>query len=247
MVLLYIILAIGIITAIPLINLIFLKSQTFQRMVLPLIAMAAGVLLGNSFFHLIPETLEIMTAEEVIWLVTVGFLLTFGIEIFMRWHSHVSVHHHKPKKKPVGYLVLFDDIIHNAVDAVAITSTFLLSVPLGIVTAIAVALHEIPHEIGDYAVLVNSGFSKGRALAYNFISEFAAFGGVALVLLFNLKVESLAAFSAFTAGVFLYIAAVDLIPELHHESKKGNYIISSLIVIAGVLLMYALKLAIPEA
>lgn len=235
---LYIIASIGIITVIPLINLIFLKGKILERAMTPLIALAAGVLLGNAFFHILPETLEVMEAGTVVNSLVLGFLATFIIEIFMHWHSHLSPK--KYTKKPVGYLVLFDDIIHNIIDAAAITATFLISVPLGILTTIAVALHEIPHELGDYAVLVNSGFSRSRALLYNFVSEFAAFGGVIVVFFLNLGTESLGVFSAFAAGVFLYIAAVDLLPELHeHTSKYGN-IKNGLIVIFGIILMYAL-------
>ena len=162
----------------------------------------------------------------------------------MRWRIHL--HPTATQRKPVGYLVLFDDIAHNIIDAAAIAVTFLISIPLGIATTIAVAMHEIPHEIGDFGTLVYAGFSKGKALLYNFYSELAAFAGVALVLLGNLNVETLESFSAFTVGVFVYIAAVDLIPELHKNPKGTTSLMNFLVIAAGFLAMLGITILLPE-
>ena len=241
---LYILGAIGIITAIPLINLLFVSNRNIVKALDPLLALAAGVLLGNAFFHLIPEAMEVVPGSELLYIVALGFVTTFVIEIVMQWRNHL-----RPlaqKTKPVGYLVLFDDMIHNAIDAAAITATFLISVPLGIFTTLSVALHEIPHELGDYAILISAGFSRKKALLYNFYSELVAFAGVGIVLILNVNLESLASFSAFSAGVFLYVAAVDLIPELHKSSNKRYYTVNSLIVVAGLLFMLGLASFLPE-
>ena len=242
---LYILGAIGIITAIPLVNLLFVSSRNILKVLDPLLALAAGVLLGNAFFHLIPEAMKVVPGSELLHIVALGFVTTFAIETIMQWRNHL-----RPvaqRKKPVGYVVLFDDMIHNAIDAGAIAATFLISVPLGIFTTLSVALHEIPHELGDYAILISAGFSRKKALLYNFYSELVAFAGVGIVLLLNVNLESLASFSAFSAGVFLYVAAVDLIPELHKSSNKRYYMINSLLVIVGLLVMLALGNLLPEA
>jgi zinc and cadmium transporter len=244
MVLLYIVAAVAVITAIPLVNLLLIPGRTIQRTLNGLIALAAGFLLGNSFFHLLPEALESAAPLEVLQLVAVGFLFTFGVELIMRWRVHL--HPSGSQKKPVGYLVLFDDIAHNIIDAAAIAVTFLISVPLGIATTIAVAMHEIPHEIGDFGTLVYAGFSRGKALLYNFYSELAAFAGVSLVVFGNLDIQILESFSAFTVGVFIYIASVDLIPELHSNPKGATSLWHFLIIAAGFLAMLGITILLPE-
>ena len=237
---LYILGAMGIITVIPLVNLLFVSSRNILRALDPLLALAAGVLLGNAFFHLIPEAMKVVPGPELLHIVALGFVATFAIEIVMQWRNHL-----RPlagRKKPVGYLVLFDDMVHNAIDAGAIAATFLISVPLGIFTTLSVALHEIPHELGDYATLIYAGFSRKKALLYNFYSELVAFAGVGFVLLLNVNLESLASFSAFSAGVFIYVAAVDLIPELHRETHASGSVAQFAMVSVAIGMMYALLL-----
>jgi len=223
--------------------LLALKEEVIKKYIFIFVSLAVGALLGDAFIHLIPETFESFTnpaAASV--LVILGILLFFVVEKFLHWHHH-GQDVDEPHIHPVGHLVLFSDGIHNLVDGIIIGVSFLVSVPLGIATTLAVMLHEIPQEVGDFTVLLHSGFSRKRALWLNFLSALTAVVGVIIAFVLGQAGEGLVMWVLpIAAGGFIYIAVADLIPELH-KTKEINYSIFQIIaVIVGVLAMLALLL-----
>ena len=172
--------------------------------------------------------------------ILIGILASFVIEKIIHWHHcHVlpsSEHHH-----PVGMLALVGDGIHNTVDGALIAGSFLVSSELGIATTIAIALHEIPQEISDYALLIYSGYTRKAALLWNFCSALTAIIGALIVLLSRSEhPEFLTILMAFAAGNFLYIAGADLIPELHKETRLRSALIQLILICIGIGLMQTL-------
>lgn len=220
-----------------------IKEDLLKKYINFFISLAIGALLGDAFIHIIPEAFEgsLNTTLPSV-LVIIGILLFFVIEKFIHWH-----HHGEDKEEehihPVGKLVLFTDGFHNFIDGAIIGVSFLVSVPVGIATTIAVILHEIPQEIGDFAVLIHSGYTKKRALWLNFISALAAFLGLAFVFIFGNVIENFVTwFVPIAAGGFIYIAVADLIPELHKTKNIKHSLVQIGIIIVGVLSMVALTL-----
>ncbi|MCX6753458.1 MAG: ZIP family metal transporter [Candidatus Nomurabacteria bacterium] len=207
------------------------------------ISLAIGALLGDAFIHMIPEAFKSgLNSSTIGILIIVGLLIFFIIEKFIHWH-----HHGEDKEEthihPVGKLVLFTDGFHNMIDGVIIGASFLVSVPVGIATTIAVILHEIPQEIGDFAVLIHSGYSKRRAIWLNFFSALASFLGLVFIFVFgNIIQNSVVWFVPIAAGGFIYIAVADLIPELHKTNNIKHSIIQLGIIMLGILSMLALLL-----
>jgi len=218
-----------------------LRKELLEKYVFIFISLAVGALLGDAFIHLIPEAFEDATNSLLISiLVITGILFFFILEKFLHWH-----HHGEDKEKihihPVGKLVLFSDGVHNFIDGVIIGVSFLVSVPLGIATTLAVILHEIPQEIGDFAVLLHAGYSKTRALWLNFLSALLAIAGVIFALLLGDVAENfIVYFLPIAAGGFIYIAVADLIPELQKTKEIKYSILQIIVVITGVLAMVAL-------
>ncbi len=205
------------------------------------ISLAIGALLGDAFIHMIPEAFKSgLNSSTIGILIIIGLLIFFIVEKFIHWH-----HHGEDKEDdhihPVGKLVLFTDGFHNMIDGVIIGASFLVSVPIGIATTIAVILHEIPQEIGDFAVLIHSGYTKKRALWLNFLSALASVLGLIFIYIFgNVIKDSVVWFVPIAAGGFIYIAVADLIPELHKTKNIKHSIIQLCIIMAGVISMLAL-------
>ena len=229
------------------------RVETVQRTMHLFIGLAAGALLGDAFVHLIPEAFNEGIDEAAFSLsILGGILIFFLLEKYLRWHDHNTANHSEclpgeecviEPKKSLGALVIFGDGIHNFVDGAIIAASFLVSLPLGVATTIAVFLHEVPQEISDFALLLHSGYSRVKALMWNFASALMALLGV--IAFFALgeyfeQVEPLAA--AFTAGGFIYIAAVNLIPELKETTHPGKSTLEILAFIVGIALMFALLL-----
>ncbi|OGJ61994.1 hypothetical protein A3C37_00640 [Candidatus Peribacteria bacterium RIFCSPHIGHO2_02_FULL_53_20] len=221
---------------------LFAVSESLIRKCLVyFVSLAAGVLLGEVFLHILPEITEEtgMTAVTSMGIL-IGILASFVIEKIIHWHHcHVlpsSEHHH-----PVGMLALVGDGIHNTVDGALIAGSFLVSSELGIATTIAIALHEIPQEISDYALLIYSGYTRKAALLWNFCSALTAIIGALIVLLSRSEhPEFLTILMAFAAGNFLYIAGADLIPELHKETRLRSALIQLILICIGIGLMQTL-------
>ncbi len=225
-----------------------INEKRLKQMLFLLVSLSVGALLGDAFFHLIPESYEkIENSALVSFLIILGMLAFFIIERVLHWHHHESsqaeLEEHENKIGHLGKLILVSDGLHNFLDGIIIGISYLASTEIGITTTIAIILHEIPQEIGDFGVLIHSGYGKKKALFFNFLSALSAFGGAILLLSFRSIPESfLNAMLPFTAGTFLYIASSDLVPELHKNSK-GNLknIIYELIGIGiGLFAMYML-------
>ncbi|OGI76029.1 hypothetical protein A3C67_01535 [Candidatus Nomurabacteria bacterium RIFCSPHIGHO2_02_FULL_42_19] len=220
-----------------------LREELLRKYIYIFISVAVGALLGDALIHLIPEALEDSantTLTSV--LVIAGIFLFFALEKLLHWH-----HHGEDKEDnqihPVGKLVLFSDGIHNFMDGIIIGASFLVSVPIGLATTLAVILHEIPQEIGDFAVLLHAGYTKARALWLNFLSALTAIlGAVVLFAIGNVSEPASSWFLPMAAGGFIYIAVADLIPELHKTKEVKYSVLQMVAVIAGVLAMVGLTL-----
>ena len=218
-----------------------LREEWIRKYIFIFVSLAVGALLGDAFIHLIPEAFEESASSAGLFII-IGVLIFFTLEKFLHWHHHGEdegeAHIH-----PVGKLVLFSDGIHNFIDGVIIGVSFMVSVPVGLATTLAVILHEIPQEIGDFAVLLHAGYTKKRALYLNFLSALFAILGTVVAFLLG---ESGEAFTTwvlpFAAGGFIYIATSDLIPELHKTKELRHSISELALVLVGVLSMLALTL-----
>lgn len=219
-----------------------LSERTLQRILLPLVAFAAGSLLGGAFFHMIPAGLAAGLDEVAVYtLILAGFTAFFGLEQFLHWHHCRRAE--TDCKRPLTYLILIGDGLHNFLGGLAVAGTFLIDVRLGIVAWLAAAAHEVPQELGDFGVLVHGGWPRRQALLYNLLSAltFLIGGLVAYVASFGFDVSFLVPFAA---GNFLYIGAADLIPEVRgHANVKANAL-HFLAFAAGVVLMLLVKVAL---
>ena len=195
------------------------KKEIRDNFAKNLISFAAGAMITVAFFDLLPEAVEEAGENDAFFYVLLGFVIFFFAEKFIRlFHFH-----HGHGEKPTTYLVLIGDGVHNFIDGIIIAVAFLTSIPLGITTSMAVAAHEIPQEIEDMGILLANGLTKKKALLYNFLSALTALVGALLALTFHDFVEKyLYIFLAVAAGHFIYIAAADLIPELHESSKEDK-------------------------
>ena len=219
-----------------------LRPATLDRLLLPLVAFAAGSLIGGAFFHMIPAALDANVHILGIGVAVVtGFTVFFVLEQVLHWH-----HCHRAQsdcKQPLTYLVLIGDGLHNFLGGLAIAGTFLIDIRLGITSWLAAAAHEVPQELGDFGVLVHGGWSKRRALLFNVLSglTFLLGGLLAYGLSFQMDVSWLIPFAA---GNFLYIGASDLVPEVNkHHDLKANAVHLFAFVLGLTLLLFA-RLAI---
>jgi len=223
-----------------------LKENILRRLLMALVGFASGTLLGGAFLHLLPEALkETDTIATPFYYVILGIVSFFALEKFLYWrHCH-------EEECPVHtfvYLNLIGDGIHNFIDGMIIAATYIISFKsgnyqLGFATTLAVVFHEIPQEIGDFGVLIYGGFSKRKALTYNFISALTAILG-AVTTYYLAYLQSIEALLVpFAAGGFIYIAATDLMPELHKKSQANASLIQLLAIVLGIGLMAYLKMA----
>jgi zinc and cadmium transporter len=227
-----------------------------HRFLLVLVAAAAGTLVGDAFFHLLPEATPSWEAKGLdrmgLWIVG-GFLVLFALEISLRSrHAHVEMvdeathlhaHDGDGKVAPYAWTNLIGDGLHNFLDGAVIATAFLADVPLGVATTIAVVVHEVPQELGDFAVLLRAGLPVHRALALNFASALLAVVGALVVLVLPIKAETLESIGLpLITGAFLYIAAADLIPELHHHSRGRDAVLILACFLVGLGLMYGVLL-----
>lgn len=234
------------------IALMFLKEKFFNGLLLTLVALSAGAMLGNVAFHLFPEMLEMVEEGKVsmfasMLLFTGAFVFSFLFEKMFVWrHCHGSSHHNgagsahacKHHVKPYAQLALLSDGIHNVIDGLVIAASFVLSPALGVTTTCAIALHEVPQELGDYAVIVHGGYKKRRALFLNYLAASTVIiGGIVGYYLSTSIDVAVPLLLPFAAGGFLYIAAADLMPELKHEEKSSQAILHTGIFLLGIAIM----------
>ncbi len=218
------------------------KVHTLKRCLIYLVSFSAGALLGDVFIHLLPEIIGKNGFELNISLyILFGILFSFIVEKIINWR-----HCHHPTTKdhphPFAIMNLVGDFFHNFLDGLIIGASYLASIPVGIATTIAVILHEIPQEIGDFGILLHGGFSKNKALFFNFVTALSAVLGAVLSFILAARVEnSLSFLLPFAAGNFIYIAGADLIPELHKYefTTKGSFL-QLLAIILGIGIMIGL-------
>ncbi|MEW6142124.1 MAG: ZIP family metal transporter [Chloroflexota bacterium] len=216
------------------------KGEWLNKTLLVLVALSSGALLGGAFLHLVPEAIsELGGSLSVFLYLLLGFCLFFILEQFLHWrHQHGTTH----GVKPFSYLILVSDGVHNFIDGLVIAASFVVSFPVGIATTMAVALHEIPQELGDFGVLVYGGFSKFRALTFNYISAVTAIvGGVIGYLASSIIHGSIVYLLPFAAGNFIYIAAADLIPEIKHAVSLRRSILHFCVFLIGIGIMLLVK------
>lgn len=223
---------------------IWMKEKSVQKLLIILVAFSAGALLSGAFFHLLPESLAHLASMVSFTYVLVGFVIFFIMERILYWHH---CHDGKCDVHPVSYLVLVGDGIHNVVDGIIIAVSFIVSIPFGIITTLLIIAHEVPQELGNFGVLVYSGFSKAKALAYNLLAQLTCvIGGISGYFLSS-KIQGVIPFILpFAAGGFIYISASDLVPELHKEPDIRKSLSSFSFFVIGILFMLAIKLIAHE-
>jgi zinc and cadmium transporter len=219
---------------------LYLKKETLSKITLFLVSLSAGALMGGAFLHLLPEAASKIEAEKLYLVTLSAFIFFFFMEKLLHWrHCHKAdcpIH-------TFGYMNLFGDSIHNFIDGLVIASTFLIDFKLGIITTLAIALHEIPQEIGDFGVLIHAGFNKKKALILNFLVALTVVLGGIVGYFISFLLESIIPYLLpFAAGGFIYIAASDLMPEIRKEPSLKKSIGSFIIFILGIALMFLIKL-----
>lgn len=230
-----------IVSLISLIGVLFLsvREELVNKLAMALVAFASGGLIGGAFFHLIPESIARNNAWAL--LVVAGILSFLALEKFLCWrHCHEG----KCEVHSFTYLNLIGDGIHNFLDGMIIAGSFLVSTELGVVTTAVILFHEVPQELGDFGILIYGGFSKTRALFFNLLSALTAVLGGAVAYFYSTRVHDLSAWLLpFAAGGFIYIALVDLIPELHKRRKPREAGWQFLLIGLGLAILWAASLA----
>lgn len=230
------------ISMLSLVGVIFLllKKNLLNKILILLISFSAGGLLGGAFFHLLPEAIDkFNNSIQIFKYIIISICLFFILERVLRWrHCHnakCEMHKH------LGYLNLFGDGVHNFIDGLIIISAFSINPALGVTISISIVLHEIPQEISDFGVLIYSGFNKTKAILYNLFSALLSVLGVVVGFFLINHIENLNNFLLpFAAGGFIYIAASDLIPELHKEQNTKKSLISFIVFILALIFMWLL-------
>ncbi len=233
-----------IVSLVSLIGVLFLsmKVNKLNRIIHVLVGFATGALFGDVFIHLMPEIANEGFTTAVSLSILSGLLVFFVIEKFVQWHHCHHPEHKHHKEKPLATMNLIGDGLHNLIDGMIIAGSYLLNFEIGLATTLAVLLHEIPQEIGDFAVLLYSGFSKAKALLFNFLSAITSVAGAVFVLALA-GAQQFTFLIPFTVGGFIYIAGADLLPELHKERYSFKTALIQLTsMIAGIAVMYALLL-----
>lgn len=218
-----------------------IKETFLRKYIFIFISLAVGSLLGDAFIHLIPEALaSSLNPSLASILIIFGIIIFFVLEKFLHWHHH-GEDETEGGIHPVGNLVLFSDGVHNLIDGIVIGVSFIVSIPVGVATTIAVILHEIPQEIGDFTVLLHSGYTKKRALWLNFLSALTAVFGVSIAFVLGEVGQTFIIWILpIAAGGFIYIAVADLIPELHKTKEAHHSAIQIIALVLGALIMLSL-------
>ena len=220
-----------------------LSPRRLQQVLIPLVSLAAGSLMGGALFHMIPEGALAMEPRQVGFWLALGFTAFFALEIFLHWHhSHrlsSRLQRYAPSSEPMGLLILVGDGLHNFIGGLGIASTFLIDPPAGVAAWVAAVAHEIPQELGDFGVLIHSGWSRRRALAWNFASALTFPLGALVAWRFQ-QLLPLPPLVLFAAGNFLYIAASDLVPEIKVQSTLSQALASFAWFTTGLFVLWIL-------
>jgi zinc and cadmium transporter len=221
---------------------LLLGEATLNRIIMPLVAFAAGSLLGGAFFHMLPAALEETPGEASVFLWTlVGFALFFALEQFLHWH-----HCHRASsdcKQPLTYLILLGDGLHNFLGGLGVAGVFLIDVRLGLAAWLAAAAHEVPQELGDFGVLIHGGWRKATALLLNLLSGLTFLAGGLLAYAAAARVE-VGFLVPFAAGNFIYIGASDLVPEVNKHRDLRSNVLHFACFSAGIALLWGIRVAL---
>ena len=224
---------------------LFLNKKVISKISICFVAFSTGALIGGAFLHLLPESIELSDNLNPFIFLILGLSVFFVLERYLKWH-----HCHKNNGCEIHtftYISLIADSLHNFIDGLVIVSAFAISKELGIATVFAVAAHELPQELGDFGLLLHGGFSKTRALFWNFISSITSIAGAVVGYFMINSYHDITSFLLpFAAGGFLYIAMSDLIPELHKEPKISKSIFNFALFAVGILFMLFIKLYFVE-
>jgi len=221
---------------------LLLSEAALQRILTPLVAFAAGSLLGGAFFHMLPAALRGAPDEAGVFVwVLAGFGVFFALEQFLHWHHCERAD--SDCKQPLTYLILLGDGLHNFLGGLGIASVFLIDVRLGIAAWLAAAAHEVPQELGDFGVLVHGGWARGRALLLNLISGLAFLVGGLLAWAASTRIE-VGFLTPFAAGNFIYIGAADLVPEVNKHRDVVTNLVHLISFVGGIALLWAIRLAL---
>lgn len=243
MIWIYTLISVAIVSLISLIGVFTLsmKKDSLEKILIYLVSLSTGTLLGDAFIHLIPDAYQqnVSKVAAALYILS-GILVFFVLEKYVHWrHCHHVASPDHPH--PFSYVILIGDGVHNFIDGLIIAASFLVSLPIGIATTVAVIFHEIPHEIGNFGSLVYGGVSRKKALLYNFLSALMAVAGALIILVISIDAESITRFLIpFAAGGFIYVASSDLIPELHKETQPQKSLGQLVMFVVGIGLMLAL-------
>ncbi|MBC8434935.1 ZIP family metal transporter [archaeon] len=241
---LYSIVSILIVSLISLVGVFTLgiKTDRLKKFLIYLISFSAGALLGDAFLHLLPELVEEGFSISISFSILAGIIIFFSLEKIVHWqHCHMPIT--KTHIHPFAYMNLVGDSLHNFLDGIIVASAYIISIPAGIATTIAVILHEIPQEIGDFGVLIHGGFTRTKALLLNFLTALFSLLGVILVFVLKGAISNIETILvAIAIGGFIYIAGSDLIPEMHKETCTKNSLLQIFFLILGILIMASLLL-----
>lgn len=216
----------------------FFNARTIRRFAHFAVSFAVGALLSVSLLELIPEAAKESSLEFIMPFVLAGMIFFFIVERFLSWYHHHEGREEGQDVKSYAYLILWGDLLHNFIDGIIIALTFMADVRLGLVTTFAVILHEIPQEIGDFAVLLHAGFSKTKALVYNFFVSLSTIIGAALAIFLRVSLHDFIPIAlAVIAGNFIYLAAADLMPELREKAGAAHALGQVALIILGAILV----------
>ncbi|VVC03566.1 Zinc transporter ZupT [Candidatus Burarchaeum australiense] len=219
-----------------------LKDKLLHSLLLVFVSFAAGTMLAAAFFDLIPEGIAASGIAYTMQITVAGIVLFFIIEKFLHWHHHHKHHHRGDRgEMPFTYLNLIGDGVHNFIDGTVIAASFLSNTGVGITTTLAIIAHEIPQEVGDFSLLIYGGFTKQKALLFNFLSGLTAIAGALLTFYLSSFVPGLTAFLIpFAAGNFIYMACADLVPELHKEVEPRKSALQLAAFLLGIIVITAI-------
>jgi zinc and cadmium transporter len=221
--------------------LLFLKDKKLQLVSIHLSYLAGGTLLGAAFLGMIPKAVSMLEADVIFKMILAGILFFFLLEKIILWRicKNKDCERHLQAAAP---LILIGDAFHNAIDGIIIAASFLTSTELGLFVTLSVVFHEIPQELGDFGILLQSGFSKSKALFYNILSGSSAIITGIVAYFFMKEMRSFIPYAlAFSASSFLYIALAELIPEMHKKTKLAESILQIVLIITGIFIIYFIK------
>jgi zinc and cadmium transporter len=222
-----------------------LRKDFLKKILVVTVAFAAGTMLGAAFFDVLPESIEIF-GKNTFFYVLVGILIFFMVERYIHWHHCHRYHEQHEKIKPSVYMNLIGDGVHNFIDGTIIAASFLTNLQLGIISTIAIVAHEIPQEMGDFAIMVKGGLKPKKALFYNLLTALiSVIGGLITIFFINISQSIRPILLSIAGGGFIYLSLVDIVPDLHKEIKTQIIILEGFSLFMGILTMFILTKFLP--